>query len=114
MIINELDKVHGDRKEVIPPNDVADSCTIKSIDIQEDVHEEYKQSCVDNSPPVHPCLTTREGEQQIVPTCGKGQKEDFQRDSSEELVLINQHDEHDHEGKHEKYSMRDELFLESQ
>lgn len=42
MIINKLDKRHGERKEVILPNDVVDSCRTESIDLQEDIHEEYE------------------------------------------------------------------------
>lgn len=62
---------------------------------------------------MHPRLKTREGKQQILPTRGEGQEEDIQGDSSEELVVINWNDEHDYEWKYDKYSMKDEPFLES-
>jgi len=71
IIISHLDKVHGER-EVIPPDDI-----VESIDIQEEIHKEYGQSGVDKNPLVHPCLTSREGGKQIIPTCGKGQGEDI-------------------------------------
>jgi len=76
MIISQLDKVCGERKEVILPNNMVDSCRTKSIDLQEEIHEEYEESSVERSP-IHPCLTARECEQQIVPTVGEGQREEI-------------------------------------
>lgn len=114
MIMSQLEKVHAGRKEIILPNDVVDSCTTESIDLQEDIHEEYKQSSIESSPPVHPCLKTREDEQQIIPIGGEGQGEDIQGDLSEDPVVLNRCDEHGHKGKHDRHSMQDEPFLESQ
>lgn len=39
MTINQSNKLHGERNEVIPPNDVVEFCTIDSIYIQEDIHK---------------------------------------------------------------------------
>ena len=68
MIINQLNEIHEERKEVILPNDVVDSCRTRSI------REEYDQAIINKSPPVHPCLKTGEDEQQIVPIGGEGQE----------------------------------------
>lgn len=74
MIISELkknSKLHGKRKEEIIPNNVVDFDTTDSMDLQEDIHEEYDLLSVDRSLLVHPCLKTRDDEQQIVPIVGE-------------------------------------------
>jgi len=73
MLINQLDKVHGEKNEGI----LLDDGVVESIDIQENIHKEYGQLVIDNSPPIHPCLTIREGGQ-LIPPCGGGQEEDIQ------------------------------------
>lgn len=83
MIISEVNKVNGERKEVIPPDDVE----VESIDMQENIYRKYEQSNVDNSPLVHPRMTTKEGGQ-LISTCGEGQGKYIQGKSKEELVVI--------------------------
>ena len=109
MIINQIDKVNRDRNKGLPPDDEV----VESIDIQENIHKEYGQSVIDNSAPIHPCLTIKEGGQ-LIPTCEKGREEDILGEPNEEPIIINRHDEHDHAGYHDKYSMQDKPFLEGQ
>ena len=79
----------------------------------EDIHKEYGQSGIDNSPPVHPCLTTRE-DGQLILTCEEVQDEYTQGESNEEPVVMNWYDEHDHAGQQDKDSMQDDSFLKGQ
>lgn len=78
---SDMEQMTGTKQEEIHSNhsDEDSSIIVDSIDLQEEIHEEYENSSVDEgrSPPVHPCLTTEEDEQQIVSTSGEIQGEDI-------------------------------------
>ena len=99
-MINQLEKVHDERKEVIPFDDVV----VESINTPEDIHKEYGKSGINNSPPVHPCWTTKD-DGKLILTSKEVQEEYTQGESNEELAVINRYDEHDRARQHEKYSM---------
>jgi hypothetical protein len=96
--------------EEIQPNvfDEVDSYSTSSIGLQDDLYKEYQQSSIDNSPPVHLCSKIGEDEKHIIFIDGGGQEV-----LSEEPTVVNRHDEHDHEGEHDRHSVQDEPFPES-
>ena len=81
-LISQLEKVHDERKDAIPLDDVV----VESINTMEDIHKEYEKSGIDNIPPVHPCLKTRE-EGQLILTCEEVQDEYTQGESNEERIM---------------------------
>ena len=81
-LISQLEKLHDERKDAIPPDDVV----VESINTMEDIHKEYGQSGIDNSPPVHPCLTTKK-DGQLILTCEEVHDEYTQGESNEERIM---------------------------
>ena len=84
-MINQIYKLHDERKEVFPLDDVV----VEPINTLEDIHKEYGKSGIDNTPPVHPCLTTRE-EGQLILTCEEVQDEYTEGESNEERIMHSQ------------------------